>query len=258
MAEKQHQSISESLSGIASGVRRLGKLYIDKARLQATEKVTILLSTVAFTAVVVALAIVLMVFVSIGVGHLLAATIAPHWAYLIVAGFYLILLALILFLRRPLFIDPIARFMSRLMVEPPREEEDDEPMIPRSEKNRQQANDMQNAEPEESSESEINLYDIDAESEAVDKYDEVARKIAVILKNSAREKSDDNTSGHVDHNLGKEAKKDRHHKRSEHTDPADAVVEVIEIEDMDQIIGDDTDTSNIDDDAANDTKGGIL
>lgn len=118
--ERQSQTpLSESFSAMTKGIRRLGELYISKARLKTTEKLTILLSTIAFSAVVAAIALVFILFVTIGVGHLLATSIAPHLAYLLVAGFYLLVLLVILFMRRTLFIDPISRFLSRLLVEAP-------------------------------------------------------------------------------------------------------------------------------------------
>lgn len=122
---KQQQSpsgVSDTLSGITSGIKRLGRLYIEKARLKTSEKLTILLSTIAFVAVLVALFLILMVFVSIGIGHLLATSIAPHLAYLFVAAFYLIILVIVAILRKPLFINPIARFISRLLVDAPDDE----------------------------------------------------------------------------------------------------------------------------------------
>lgn len=119
MEQQPQKGISKSLSGVTSGIKRLGLLYLEKARLKTTEKLTILLSTVAFTAVVVALSLILLVFVSIGVGHWLATSIAPHLAYLFVAAFYLLLLIAVAALRKQLFITPIARFMSRLIVKEP-------------------------------------------------------------------------------------------------------------------------------------------
>lgn len=100
---------------------RLGQLYITKARLKTTEKLTVLLSTVAFAAIIAAIIVVLVVFITLGVGHYLATTIAPHLAYLIVAGFYLILLIVAILLRKRLIINPISRFMSRLILDAPDE-----------------------------------------------------------------------------------------------------------------------------------------
>lgn len=119
MAPNKAKTKFQSLGSLAGGLKKLGSLYIEKARLKTTEKVAILLSSIAFSAIVVAIGLVFLVFVSIGIGHLLATTIAPHLAYLIVAGFYLVILVLAVLLRRRLFVDPITRFMSRLLVDEP-------------------------------------------------------------------------------------------------------------------------------------------
>ena len=103
-------------------VKRLGSLYFENVRLKTTEKITILLAAIAFYAVAMAMGLVCLVFVSIGIGHLLATTLAPHLAYLFIAAFYLILFVLTIVFRRQIFIDPIARFVSRLLVEVPEEE----------------------------------------------------------------------------------------------------------------------------------------
>ena len=102
-------------------VKKLGNLYIESLRLKSTEKITIILAAVAFYAVAMALGLVCLVFISIGIGNLLATTVAPHLAYLIIAVFYLILLILTIVWRRQIFIDPIARFISRVLVDMPEE-----------------------------------------------------------------------------------------------------------------------------------------
>lgn len=104
-------------------VKRLVSLHIDYARLTATEKLTIILSTIAIYSLVVIFSTLALVFLTLGVGHLLATTIAPHFAYLIVAGFYIVVLAVLVLLRKKLFVNPIARFLSKLFLEPPREDE---------------------------------------------------------------------------------------------------------------------------------------
>lgn len=121
MPSQKQPTIAESLSDIANSVKKLAGLYLEKGRLKVTERLTILLSTVAFAALIIALALILLIFISIGVGHLLATSIAPHFAYLIVAGFYLLLLIIALALRRQIFVNPIARFMSRLLLDDPNE-----------------------------------------------------------------------------------------------------------------------------------------
>ena len=142
--EKQSQSTRAALGDIVNDVKKLGSLYITKARLASAEKMTILLSSIAFASVLIAVGLILMVFISIGIGHLLASTVEPHMAYLTVAAFYLVLMIVLIFLRRKLFIDPIARFMSRLLIEPPvpssEEDSADAQDAPRSGTNGQQVN----------------------------------------------------------------------------------------------------------------------
>lgn len=108
-----------NLQQLIENVKRLITLHLDYARLTATEKLTIILSTMAIYAVVVVFATLSLVFITLGIGHLLATTIAPHFAYLIMAGFYIIALVVLFLLRKQLFVNPIARFLSKLFVNPP-------------------------------------------------------------------------------------------------------------------------------------------
>jgi uncharacterized membrane protein YgcG len=111
------------LNGLADTLRRLITLKLDYARLTAAEKTAVLLSAVAFYAVILLLGAIVLIFVSIGIGHLLAMTVAPVAAFLYVAAFYVVVLALVIVLRRKLFVDPIARFVSKLFVKPPKDVE---------------------------------------------------------------------------------------------------------------------------------------
>lgn len=108
-----------NLQQLIDNAKRLALLHLDYARLTATEKLTIILSTMAIYSVVAVFATLALVFITLGVGHLLATTIAPHFAYLIVAGFYVIVLSVLFVLRKKLFINPIARFVSKLFLDPP-------------------------------------------------------------------------------------------------------------------------------------------
>lgn len=116
MSEKSAKS---NVAQMIENIKRLITLQLDYARLTATEKLTIILSTMAIYALVVIFGTLTLVFLTLGVGHLLATTIAPHFAYLIVAAFYVVVLIALLLLRKKLFINPIARFLSKLFVNPP-------------------------------------------------------------------------------------------------------------------------------------------
>lgn len=168
MEKKTNSSLGENIASLSNGVKRLGMLYVEKARLMAAEKVSILLSTIAFTVVIAAIAVVLLVFVTIGVGHLLAMSIAPHLAYLIMAGFYLLLLIVAMALRRKCFINPISRFVSRIFVEAPQNDDDEE--------TEEDKKDSASEPPVDSTNVEIN-------------YDILAKRVIDMLEDNNREKN---------------------------------------------------------------------
>ncbi len=112
---------STSVQDLLQSVKRLASLHLDYARLTAAEKLTVLLSAIAFYSVVVITGTLVLIFISIGVGHLLATTVARVPAYLYVAAFYLVLFILLFVFRKKIFIDPIAKFISKLFVKPPEE-----------------------------------------------------------------------------------------------------------------------------------------
>lgn len=105
---------SNSLQGIFESVKKLVTLNISYAKLTAAEKLSLLMSTITFWAVGAAICMLFVLFVSFGVGHLLATTIAHELAYLFIAAFYLLVLVLLVIFRRPLIIDPITRFITKL------------------------------------------------------------------------------------------------------------------------------------------------
>ena len=112
---------ANNVQGLIDNFKKLLALNLDYARLTAAEKLTILLSTIAFYSMVCILGTLVLIFVSIGVGHLLATTVARVAAYLYVAGVYMVLFILLFVFRKKIFIDPTARFISKLFVKPPEE-----------------------------------------------------------------------------------------------------------------------------------------
>lgn len=100
-------------------ISRYVSLLIEDTRLSVAEKVTRLVASIAFVAAVVIVSTVAMVFISLSASMFLSQVIGPRWAFLIVAGFYALVLIIILAAKRVLLVDPIARFISRLIVTPP-------------------------------------------------------------------------------------------------------------------------------------------
>ena len=103
-----------SFQAVFDSLKRLVTLQLDYARLTVAEKCTVLLSTIAFYSMAVALATLVLIFLSIGLGQLLTDTVIGKYAYIV-------LFVLLFVLRKRLIINPVARFMSKLLVEPPKE-----------------------------------------------------------------------------------------------------------------------------------------
>lgn len=110
-----------SFKGLMGLIWHYVELNIDKARLTASERVAIMFTAIAFYAMITLMVTIVLLFVSIGVGHWLATTIAPHLAYLFVAAFYLLILILLIVFRNKLFLNPITKFVTRLFLAPPAE-----------------------------------------------------------------------------------------------------------------------------------------
>ncbi|MCC8176164.1 MAG: phage holin family protein [Bacteroidales bacterium] len=107
-------------------VTRLGRLYVESARLMVAEKLSRLLSGIALAMISFILGICFLVFVSLCVGRVLTELLPDYWSYLIIGGFYLLLIALLVVFRQSLLVNPIARFISRIVVEPPKTHTHDE------------------------------------------------------------------------------------------------------------------------------------
>lgn len=110
---------------LTSIVFRYLTLQLDYAKLTATEKLTVLLSTIAFFALILILGLITLVFISIGIGHLLASTVAPYTAYLYVSAFYLVLLVLLIVFRNQIIFNPVSRFLSRLFLKNPEDDHEE-------------------------------------------------------------------------------------------------------------------------------------
>ncbi len=100
--------------------KRLFSLYVENIRLSSAEKLTILLSGVALVSISAVLAIISLLFLTISLANLLDDFISPCWSYLIIAGIFMLAIAVLIVFKEQLVINPIARFVSKLLVEPPK------------------------------------------------------------------------------------------------------------------------------------------
>lgn len=105
------------------------ELQVEYAKLTAAEKVTIMTSTAVLGAVCMLIGMVIVFLLSFSLVDLFKLFMAPALAYLSVSGILALLIVLLYVCRRPLIFNPIARYMTRLLLSgysSPAEEEDQE------------------------------------------------------------------------------------------------------------------------------------
>lgn len=117
---------SPTFADLTRSITSYVRLLIEDTRLSATEKLIRACSGIALCSLLLILGTVALVFISISVSLLLSTVMAPLWAFVIVAGFYILLAVLLLLFRTPLVVNPIARFISRLLLPAPQKPASDD------------------------------------------------------------------------------------------------------------------------------------
>lgn len=103
-------------------IKKYFTLQIDYVKLTALEKLTIILSAMAFVGVVLVLSACILFYLSSALVALISTWIDCIWgANLIVGGVILILLLVVISLKKRLIIDPVAKFITKLFMNPPQE-----------------------------------------------------------------------------------------------------------------------------------------
>jgi len=100
-------------------VRKHFALEWDYTKLTAVEKLAVLLSAVAFVAVVIIIGTFVLHYLFSALISVLASALGCAWgAHLIAAGILLILLLVVFAFKKQLIVDPVARFVSKLFLKP--------------------------------------------------------------------------------------------------------------------------------------------
>lgn len=104
---------------LISEARKYFSLEWDYTKLTAVEKMAVLLSSIAFVAVVIIIGTFAMAYVFSALINVLATALGCTWgAQLIAAGILLLLLLVVFAFKRQLIVDPVARFVSKLFLKP--------------------------------------------------------------------------------------------------------------------------------------------
>lgn len=112
------ENSSEAYRRIYDEVRRLVSLEVEDSKLMLTEKLTLLLGRVTLVAVAFVLSACVVIFLSMSISDLLLKSFSPWLTYLIVALFYAVLVGVVALFRRQLIVDPIARYISKVILDP--------------------------------------------------------------------------------------------------------------------------------------------
>lgn len=109
--------IPQTLRTLADLIKKLLSLYVENVKFTAAEKLTVVMSAAVLLIISVVLGIFALAFLS-GACIELLEFVLPAWAsYAILGGLFILLVAVVIALRKPLIINPIARFISRLIFE---------------------------------------------------------------------------------------------------------------------------------------------
>lgn len=119
MTEQSDPRSSSAVQTMIASVSRYVKLLIEDTRLNATEKLTRLFSAITIFAIVLVLGLAALLFLSVAVAEAISDFISPIWAYIILAAFYALLAGVVVLCRYSFIVNPIARFISRLLLDAP-------------------------------------------------------------------------------------------------------------------------------------------
>lgn len=89
-------------------------LEIEYAKLTAAEKFTLLMSTIVIGGFCLLMLTVILILLGLSIAELFKLMMPPALAYLSAAGIIMILALLFFVFRKRVFLDPIARFVTRL------------------------------------------------------------------------------------------------------------------------------------------------
>lgn len=103
-------------------LRRLFNLEVDNAKMMVAEKLTVLSARLAVCFVVFVVGTCTLIFASMGVADILLENLPPRWTYLLIAAFYALVIVILIAFRRRIFVNPIARFMTRVILDSPMQE----------------------------------------------------------------------------------------------------------------------------------------
>ena len=97
-------------------LKELALLKFEYAKLTTAERLSILLSAMTIALICMIGVAMFLFFISLSLVEVLALSLGMAWSSFIVSMIYVVIMALVILLRKPLIINPIARFISKVML----------------------------------------------------------------------------------------------------------------------------------------------
>ncbi len=110
------EKLTDELKDILAQGRDWVKLEVEYAKLTVAEKFTVLLSAMIIGAICLLMGMVVLILLSLSLVELFKMMMVPALAYLAVSGIICLLILILYLLRNPLLLNPIARFITRLLI----------------------------------------------------------------------------------------------------------------------------------------------
>lgn len=106
---------SDTFTTIKDLIIHLGSLYVENAKLNITEKLTLVLSAALLLVVALVLGVFALAFFTGAALEALELVVDPWMSYIIMGAVFIALIVLSVVFRKSLFVNPIARYLSRVM-----------------------------------------------------------------------------------------------------------------------------------------------
>lgn len=110
------EKLTDELKDILAQGRDWVKLEVEYAKLTVADKFTVLLSAMIIGAICLLMGMVVLILLSLSLVELFKMMMVPALAYLAVSGIICLLILILYLLRNPLLLNPIARFITRLLI----------------------------------------------------------------------------------------------------------------------------------------------
>lgn len=110
-------SLSDEIKELIAQGINWGKLEVEYIKFTAAEKFIVLASTMIIGAIILLFLLPVIMLLLLALADVFKLIMAPALAYLCVCGIVMICLALLYVFRTQLIVNPVSRFMTKLLIE---------------------------------------------------------------------------------------------------------------------------------------------